>query len=274
MVTAAAFYAALGIRMFWMKCNIFFNFNCTFLVLYYYADKIKLYIILINNKIGHPTDVRERILQLNIFNFQGELPGNGVLSLAGRVFAFWTFSPSPVPCVFGRFPPPPFSNLHFPGLHGPRNRPGTGKNANILSYILFLTDKQNTSASTEKDSIKILIVCFACLFMSALNQVFVEWLVIYAIATFSDDWITTVFYINYMAYLLGLCTEEICLALLVRDFRKNVREQVASLLPCNCGPFNQVLFASGATNVNTSQMYNQSGTVLRVKANTLVPTAN
>jgi hypothetical protein len=39
---------------------------------------------------------------------------------------------------------------------------------------------------------------------------------------------------NYVAYLLGLCTEEICLALLVRDFRKHIQRQWEGIFGCCC----------------------------------------
>jgi hypothetical protein len=43
-----------------------------------------------------------------------------------------------------------------------------------------------------------------------------------------------VLWANYVAYLLGLCTEEICLALLVRDFRQHIKQQWEGIFAC-CG---------------------------------------
>jgi hypothetical protein len=42
-----------------------------------------------------------------------------------------------------------------------------------------------------------------------------------------------VFWGNYVAYLLGLCTEEISLALLVRDFRMHIKQQWQDIF-CFC----------------------------------------
>jgi hypothetical protein len=128
---------------------------------------------------------------------------------------------------------------------------------------MFLTvaDKQKTTATTEKDSIKILITCFSCLLMSTLNQVFIEKLVLYSLANFPAEWSITIGWIRYLSYLLGLCTEEICLALLVRDFRKNIQNQLSSLIPCNFGSSNLVVDISASNRI--SQMYPQAGTVSR-----------
>jgi hypothetical protein len=119
-------------------------------------------------------------------------------------------------------------------------------------HVLTIADKQKTSASTENDSIKILITCFSCLLMSSLNQVFIEWLVIYSWANFRE-WSITIGWIKYLSYLLGLCTEEICLALLVRDFRKNIRNQLSSLIPCNFDSSNLVVDISASNRI--CQMY-------------------
>jgi hypothetical protein len=86
-------------------------------------------------------------------------------------------------------------------------------------------------ASSEKDSIRILMICLACLLMSTLRLV-----VLNAIASASLQWSDvpkTIFYwTSFGAYLLALCTEEILLAFLVADFRKNLKRQFFAIFCC------------------------------------------
>jgi hypothetical protein len=76
---------------------------------------------------------------------------------------------------------------------------------------------------------------------------------------------------NYVAYLLGLCTEEICLALLVRDFRKHIRQQWEDIFGC-CGGKSPTNTTEGIQSQTAQKQHqlNRSTNVLKIKVNTLV----
>jgi hypothetical protein len=80
-----------------------------------------------------------------------------------------------------------------------------------------------------------------------------------------------VLWANYVAYLLGLCTEEICLALLVRDFRKHIKQQWHDIFGCCCGAKKPDTTA-GSFQSQTAQKHQQTIRSINViKVNTLVP---
>jgi hypothetical protein len=84
-----------------------------------------------------------------------------------------------------------------------------------------------------KLQIKILIVCFACLAMSAIYQLVMQ----PSLTLFNNSpYIVqrVALWVYNFSYWLGFCTEEICLCLLVRDFRKFLKEQFGAIFP-SCG---------------------------------------
>jgi hypothetical protein len=54
------------------------------------------------------------------------------------------------------------------------------------------------------------------------------------------------------SYYVGLCTEEICLGLLVRDFRKHLKQQFRAIFSC-CGKLNIVGITNATTPSNVQQ---------------------
>ena len=94
-----------------------------------------------------------------------------------------------------------------------------------MYFVFWIPDnkKATNGASSEKDQFRILIVCFSCLFMSSFR---------YLVANRIDgtNWseIPRKF-MMWISLFTGLSTtfmEEICLLLLVRDFRKDVKKQL------------------------------------------------
>jgi hypothetical protein len=82
-----------------------------------------------------------------------------------------------------------------------------------------------------------------------------------------------VFWGNYVAYLLGLCTEEICLALLVRDFRKHIKQQWEGIFGCCCATTNShtTKTTEGIQSQMTQKQQQQTIRSINViKVNTLV----
>jgi hypothetical protein len=79
---------------------------------------------------------------------------------------------------------------------------------------------------------KILVVCFACVAMSAIYQLVMQQLNAYVSRNFSYIPQRIFFWVYNFSYWLGFCTEEICLAFLVRDFRKFLTEQLGTIFPC------------------------------------------
>jgi hypothetical protein len=86
-------------------------------------------------------------------------------------------------------------------------------------------------SSSEKDTTRILVICMACLIMSTLRTV-----VLNSVSSYSLGWpdvFRTMFYwTSYGTYLMALCTEEVLLAFLVTDFRKNLKRQVFAVFCC------------------------------------------
>jgi hypothetical protein len=105
----------------------------------------------------------------------------------------------------------------------------------IMNFTSFL-DKSNSMAGTtsEKDSIRILMICMTCLLMSVLRIVVLNPLSTLYWSGWPDVPKTIFFWVSYGFGWLAFCTEEILLAFLVADFRKNVKQQISAVLFCSC----------------------------------------
>jgi hypothetical protein len=88
--------------------------------------------------------------------------------------------------------------------------------------------------------------------MSALLQLVMQPLNQYFSENFSYILQRIYFWVYNCSIWLGLCTEEISLSLLVRDFRKHLKQRVRALFPC-CGNGGTVGGNTNATIVSTVQ---------------------
>jgi hypothetical protein len=100
--------------------------------------------------------------------------------------------------------------------------------------------------------LKILIVCFACLAMAAIFRLVMQPTTAYF--NHFPSYIVQRFsvWVYNFAYWLGLCTEEISLCLLVRDFRKHLKQQLRAIFPC-FGKLNIVGYTFSTTGVQQQQ---------------------
>jgi hypothetical protein len=121
-----------------------------------------------------------------------------------------------------------------------------------------------TSTLSEKDPTRILMICMACLLMSTLRMV-----VLNPLASASLQWSDvpkTIFYwTSNGTNFLGLCTEEICLGVLLRDFRQNVRHQLDNVFCCGRFCCNKKMVC-----VDSTQTTMKVSVMRTVKVNNLV----
>jgi hypothetical protein len=109
--------------------------------------------------------------------------------------------------------------------------------------------------------------------MSAMYQLVMQQTLAYINKNFSYIVQRIAFWVYNFSYYLGLCTEEICLGMLVRDFRKFLKEQLRTIFPCfgKSEPGNNV-GTTGATTAaaqqqKQQQLQQQRPSVVVVKSN-------
>jgi hypothetical protein len=92
--------------------------------------------------------------------------------------------------------------------------------------------------------------------MSAIYQLVMQQTIVYFSCDFSYTVQRVATWVYNSSIWLGLCTEEISLSLLVRDFRKHLKQRVRALFPCCC-KLHTVGGNTNATIVSTVQQQQQ-----------------
>jgi hypothetical protein len=112
--------------------------------------------------------------------------------------------------------------------------------------------------------------------MSAMHQLVMQPSIVYFSSNFSYTVQRVATWVYNSSIWMGLCTEEISLSLLVRDFRKHLKQRVRALFPC-CGKV-RIVGNTNVTIVSTVQQQQQrrqtTNAIVVVNSNNLRVTAS